>query len=304
MSQSCVVPPPLQAGDSIYLLSTARALSPEQADAFVGGIRAAGHTPIEGASLRARHHIFAGADAQRAADLQAALAHPQARAIWCGRGGYGTTRMLDLVDLRPLAAAPKWIIGFSDVTALLAASTRQGVACIHGPLGIFAQAADDGGAWQETLGILRGQWPTYSWQAHPRNVLGQASGRLMGGNLSLLAHVAGSPTAPDLADSLLFLEDVDEYLYQIDRMLLQLHRAGQLAQVRGVVAGTFRDMHDNPESFGSTLEEILTDAFAPYGIPVALHFPAGHIPHNRPLILGVRAALSVTPEGCQLRYQP
>lgn len=304
MSQSCVVPPPLQAGDGVYLLSTARALIPEQADAFVAGIRAAGYTPIEGASLRARHRIFAGTDAQRAADLQAALTHPNVRAIWCGRGGYGTTRMLDLVDLRPLAASPKWVIGFSDVTALLAACTRQGVACVHGPLGIFAQAANDGGAWEETLDVLRGQWPSYSWPTHPNNVIGEASGRLMGGNLSLLAHLVGSPTAPDFIDSLLFLEDVDEYLYQIDRLLLQLHRAGQLARVRGVVAGTFRDMHDNPEPFGRTLEEILTDAFTPYGIPVALNFPAGHIPHNRPLVLGVRAVLSVTSEGCQLRYQP
>ncbi|MBX3102360.1 MAG: LD-carboxypeptidase [Bacteroidetes bacterium] len=298
------IPPVLKPGDPVYLLSTARALSAEQADGLVAAVKAAGYRPVVGASLKARHHIFAGDDTLRTADLQRALDDPDIRAIWCGRGGYGTTRLLDAIDWRGFLVHPKWIIGFSDVTALLAQTVRHGIAAIHGPLGIFAQSADGAAAWQDTLDLLSGKWPQYSWPAGTGQITGQASGTLIGGKLSLLSHLVGSPGEFPWEDSLLFLEDVDEYLYQIDRLLLQLHRSGRLAGIRGVVAGTFSDIHDNPEPFGLTLHEILHRAFAPYHIPLALDFPAGHVTDNRPLPLGIPAQLAVTATGCRLSFQP
>lgn len=276
----------LQPGSEVYLLSTARALTPEQQSLFVRRMAELGYVPIVGNTLSQKHGVLAGTDEQRLADLQQALDHPTARAIWCGRGGYGTSRLLDSLDWTAYRKKPKWIIGFSDVTALLAAAVQNGGLAIHGPMGFSAGQPGTDAAWSHTHALLCGQPYGHAWQTSTQCINGETMGRLIGGNLCMLAHLAGTPTNYDYEGAILFVEDIDEYLYQVDRMLVQLQRCGLLSRLAGVVVGAFSDIKDNEDPFGYTLEEILDRAFRPLGIPVAYGYSAGHIAQNLPLPIG------------------
>ncbi|MFN7708082.1 MAG: LD-carboxypeptidase [Sphingobacteriia bacterium] len=286
------MPPILKATDEIYLLSTARAMSAEQRTAFVQQVAALGFSPIAGRSLSMQQGVLAGTDADRLADLQAALDHPTAQAIWCGRGGYGTSRLLDALDWTAYRRQPKWVVGFSDTTALLAAALAAGGYALHGVMGFQAGQPAYAGAWQGVKSLLMGAPMHYHWPASTHCLPGTASGRLVGGNLSLLAHMVGCRQEFDYQDAILFIEEIDEYLYSLDRMLVQLARSGRLAHIRGVVLGAFTQIQDNADPFGLSLAEILIRAFQGRGIPVAFGFPAGHEPPNLPLVLGAQVQLS------------
>ena len=243
-------------------------------------------------------NYFSGTDEQRLADLQQALDDPAVNAILCGRGGYGLSRIIDALDLTRFRQRPKWIIGFSDVTVLHAQLfTQYDTASLHSPM---AGAFNDGGVTGEGVLSLRraltGEPAAYTCAPHPFNRHGRAIAPLVGGNLSILAHLTGSPGEIDTRGKLLFLEDVGEYLYNIDRMLIQLKRSGKLAHLAGLVVGGFTELKDTTRPFGATVEQIIRDAVSDYNYPVCFGFPVSHGAGNVALKMGVTHTLIVSDE--------
>lgn len=231
-----------------------------------------GFRVIEGKTLGTGDGYFSGTDEERAADLQRMLDDDQVDAILCARGGYGVGRIIDRLDFSNFRKHPKWLIGFSDITVLHAhILSRCGVATIHGPMaGAFA-----GGGWskpsvQSLHRALRGLKSDHACEPHPLNRLGTASGVLFGGNLSLLAHLVGTPSEVDLRGKILFIEDVGELLYNIDRMMHQLHRSGRLSGLAGMIVGGFTECRDTERPFGKEVLAIISDILAGYDYPVCL----------------------------------
>jgi muramoyltetrapeptide carboxypeptidase len=265
--------------------------------------RVLGHEPVLGAHAAARHGYLAGTDAERLADLNAALANPDVDAVWCLRGGYGVTRILGGVDAAALARHPKPVIGFSDVTGLLLALWQAtGVVTFHGPTARQAMSPFTHRHFARVLaepsaaGALERLRPPADVLAPrtPRVVAlhgGSAEGHLVGGNLSLLQCLVGTPWCPSLDGALLFLEDVNEDLYRVDRMLSHLRLAGLLDRLAGIVVGQFTEMKRNTGDGAFGFDEVLHHYFVPLGVPVAYGFPIGHVDDQWTLPIGVRARL-------------
>lgn len=296
-----LIPEPLQPGDGVALLSTARAVSRKEMAPAQQVLRQWGYVPLEAPQLYQRRHQLAGTPRQRGEDFQWALENPQVKAILCARGGYGSVQMLDYFDHQLITQNPKWLIGFSDVTVLHNLFFQQGLASIHGPM-----ALNWANTPPEALTMLRqalcGQPPVITAPAHPLQISGKAQGLLTGGNLSMIYSQCGSPTALHTEGALLFLEDLDEYLYHIDRMMYNLLRNGYLQQLAGVLIGSLSDMNDNDPPFGEEAEEILHRHLAPLGIPVAMGLPAGHLREHYPLIMGGTAQMSVDQTGTKVLF--
>jgi len=265
--------------------------------------RALGYEPALGRHAAERHGYFAGTDDQRLADLNHALRDPDVAAIWCIRGGYGTTRILDRVDFDALARRPKPLIGYSDITAILNAATRRtGVVTFHAPMARAAMPAFSRLHFERVLGS-----PTAAGRLgrlpQPSDVLlpcdnrivalhgGVAEGPLAGGNLTLLQCLIGTLHFPDLNGAVLFLEDVGEDLYRVDRMLAHLRMTGALDRLAGVAVGRFTELKRHMSDGALGFEEVLATYLLPLGIPVAFGFPIGHIDDQWTLPLGVRARL-------------
>jgi muramoyltetrapeptide carboxypeptidase len=293
-------PPALRPGQTVALISTARKLSPEDVAIGIQCLTDWGLKVKIGDNLFAESGQFAGTDAQRLADLQAALDDPEIDAIICARGGYGTSRILDQVNFEALLRHPKWIAGFSDVTALHTHLHGLHLQSIHSTMPILFDT-DDRASMESLRKVLFGESQTYTIPPDPLNRMGMASGRLIGGNLSLLASVIGTHSDVDTAGKILFVEDTDEYLYHLDRMMIQLKRGGKLSGLAGLVVGSFTDIHDNGVPFGKTAYEIIAEAVAEYDFPVCFHFPTGHSPENLALICGREARLAVSPDAVQLK---
>lgn len=294
-------PPPLQAGDQVRLVASAKAVSAPVMDQAEEILLSWGLRVSRGAHLLNRSGMFAGTDAQRETDLQAAFQDATVKAIFFARGGYGTGRILDRLDFSPLLAQPKWLIGFSDVTCLHAAANGLGMVTLHGPMPeVFGRSTP---ACMELLRqVLFGLKPSYNLPTHPQQRQGHAQGKLLGGNLSLVVNSLATPTETDTQGTILFLEDVGEYLYQLDRLLLQLRRSGKLAHLAGLVLGAFTELQDNEPTFGESVWELVTRHVEDYDYPVICDFPAGHQADNRPLLLGSTAQMEVTSYGASLRF--
>ena len=226
----------------------------------------------------------------------------EVKAIISARGGYGTTRLLDQLDFTGFKKSPKWIIGFSDITALHCHLLGLGFESIHGIMpSLFSRPGSDE-ALESLRRVLFGGYISYQAPAHAFNCAGTAEGILMGGNISLLNTIIGTASDVDYTGKILFLEEIDEYLYNLDRMLVQLKRSGKLARLAGLVVGHMTDMRDNAIPFGKTAVEIIQEHTADYTYPVAYNFPTGHEPHNLALICGRNARLQVTGQGSFLEY--
>jgi muramoyltetrapeptide carboxypeptidase len=293
--------PYLKKGDKVAITCPAKKLPIPMTDA-VNLLTSWGLEVVLGATVNASYHQFAGDDAFRAADLQRFIDDDSVSAIIAARGGYGTIRMIDMVDFSRLQTNPKWIVGFSDITLLHShVISNYKLPCIHGqmPLNI-----PDASAYSlETLRkALFGEELIYTIDANPQNRSGDSSGILIGGNLSLLLAISGSVSDMDYSGKILFIEDVGEYLYAADRMLRALKRAGKLKNLAGLVVGGFTDMKDNDIPFGQTLPELIMDVVADYSYPVCFDFPAGHIPNNCSLVLGKTINLSVQTNGVGISY--
>lgn len=238
---------------------------------------------------------FSGTDEERLIDFQTMLDDPEVKAILCARGGYGTSRIIDAIDFSSFKKNPKWIVGFSDITVLHCHIYRNyNIASIHAPMaGAFNDAGYINRYVQSLRDMLEGKWARYSCEPHPFNRTGEGIGELVGGNLALLAHLTGSDSELKTKGRVLFIEDVGEYLYNIDRMLLQLKRAGRLKHLAGLVVGGFSDTKDTERPFGKDAYEIIRDMVAEYDYPVCFGFPVSHEKENLSLKIGAGHKLKV-----------
>ncbi|MBL4676350.1 MAG: LD-carboxypeptidase [Mucilaginibacter sp.] len=295
------IPPYLKKGDNVAITCPAKKLPIPMTDA-VNLLTSWGLEVVLGDTVSASYHQFAGDDDFRAADLQRFIDDDSIKAIFCARGGYGTIRMIDRVNFNRLRQNPKWFIGFSDITLLHShIINNYGLACIHGQMPLNIPDASKHSL--ETLRMaLFGEKLTYTIEQNPLNRTGDAEGILIGGNLSLMVAVNSSESDVDYAGKILFLEDVGEYLYAIDRMMRCLKRAGKLTGLAGLIIGGFTDMKDNDIPFGQTLPELVMDVVAEYDYPVCFDFPAGHISDNCSLILGQSVSLSVREKEVTIKY--
>jgi muramoyltetrapeptide carboxypeptidase len=287
-----ITPPILQKGDTIAILATARKNINDNLQPAIDLLRCWGLEVVIGKSIGLDDNQLAGTDEQRAADFQQQMDNPNIKAIWCVRGGYGTVRMIDLLDFTKFKKNPKWIIGFSDVTVLHNHLNTMGYKSIHGimPISVEKTAPES----IETLRTaLFGEKLSYKVDPFIMNRPGEASGEFVGGNLSILYSLFGSKSAIDCTNKILFIEDLDEYLYHIDRMMMNLKRNGCLESLKGIIVGSMEKMKDNEIPWGKNALEIIDDVTKKYNIPVLYNFPAGHIRDNRALILGNKISLHV-----------
>jgi len=299
-----IIPPCLQPGDTIGITCPAGYMPLEKAQTCIDTLPAWGYRVKVGATLGSpSENYFSGTDDQRLAELQQMLDDPAIKTILCARGGYGLTRIVDRIDLASFRQSPKWVIGFSDITLLHThILTRCNIATLHAPM---AGAFNDGGATgpgvESLRRVLAGEPQTYQAPVHPFNRQGSATGPLVGGNLALLAHSIGSPSEPDTRGSILFLEDVGEYLYNIDRMLHQLQRAGKLKDLAGLLIGGFTELKDTTRPFGASVEAIIRDVIGVTPYPVSFDFPVSHGKENVALKIGATYRLRVGSEGTVLQ---
>jgi muramoyltetrapeptide carboxypeptidase len=275
----------------------------ERAQTCIDTLQQWGYRVKTGPTLGGRSdNYFSGTDEERLTDLQQALDDPDVHAILCGRGGYGLTRIIDRIDFTRFRRRPKWIIGYSDITLLHShIEANFNIATLHSPM---AAAFNEGGAegpyiWALHL-ALEGKDLDYTCAPHPFNRPGQTIAPLTGGNLALLAHLCGTASAVPMAGKILFLEDVGEYLYNIDRMLRQLKRNGRLDRLAGLLVGSFTELKDTMRPFGATAEEIIRDSIREYDYPVCFGFPVGHSDANFPLRAGTEHRLTITADRTSL----
>ena len=296
-----LIPPYLKKGDKIAITCPAKKLPQPMTDA-VALLESWGLAVVLGETVAASYHQFAGDDDFRAKDLQRFIDDDSIKAIIAARGGYGTIRMIDKVDFSGVAKNPKWIIGFSDITLLHThLSANFNMASIHGQMPVNIPDASKH-SLQTLKSALFGEKLSYQFESHSLNRSGDSNGILVGGNLSLLVAAAGSVSDLDYRDKILFIEDVGEYLYSIDRMLYSLKRAGKLAGLKGFIVGAFTDVKDNDIPFGQTVPQIIMNLIQEYDYPVCFDFPAGHIPDNCSLIFGQFVNLSVAGNGVDIDF--
>ncbi|WP_242927953.1 S66 peptidase family protein [Pontibacter vulgaris] len=293
---------PLRRGDKIAILSTARKVSLQELEAAIQTFESWGLYVVLGQTIGASYNQFAGDDALRLQDFQQMLDDPGIKAIVCARGGYGTTRIIDQVDFSGFKKNPKWLVGFSDVTTLHSHIHNLGVETIHATMPVLFSKEGTAEAIESMRQLLFGEEPQYNAPAHAFNRTGTAQGQLVGGNLSMLHTLTGTRSDIDTRGKILFLEDLDEYLYHIDRMMVHLDRSGKLSQLAGLIVGHMSDMHDNAIPFGKDAYEIIAEHTGKYNYPVCYNFPVGHEAHNLAVVCGREAKLAVSENGSSLVY--
>jgi len=290
------IPPYLQKGDTIGLVCPAGFMPVEKISECIRVLNEDwGFTTKVGNTLGRQYHYFSGTDDERLEDFQHMLDDDNLKAILCARGGYGLSRIIDKIDFTNFKKNPKWIIGFSDITVLHSHIYRNhNISTLHAPM---ANAFNEEGYKNEFVQSLRyaleGKKIKYQAALHEFNRKGEAIGELVGGNLALLAHLVGTDSDLKTKGRILFIEDVGEYLYNIDRMLYQLKRSGKLDKLAGLIVGGFIDMKDTERPFGQTVHEIIRDAVADYDYPVCFDFPVSHGKENYALKVGAGYKLKV-----------
>jgi muramoyltetrapeptide carboxypeptidase len=297
-------PPFLQAGDKIGIVAPASVIKYQDIKPGINMVKNKWKLDvIEGKTLKSAHHQFSATDDERRQDLQTMLDDPSIKAVIAARGGYGCSRIIDQLNFDKFKESPKWIVGFSDLTVLLAKLYSINYASIHAPM-VKSMTLDGAELAAESLRkLLFGVLPVYSVQPHPLNRPGTAHAHIVGGNLCLLAHMVGSTTDVDTFGKILFLEDVGEYYYNLDRMVIQLKRAGKLNNLAGLIVGQFADMKDNTNpTFGKDVNEIILEHVKEYTYPVCFNFPVGHVADNRAMAIGMTASLDIQQTGAELRF--
>ncbi len=292
----------LQKGDTIAILATARKNVDDNLKPAIDLLHSWGLKVIIGNTIGLDDNQLAGTDEQRAADFQQQLDNPNIKGIWCVKGGYGTVRIIDLLDFTQFKQNPKWIIGFSDITVLHNHLNTMGFKSIHGIMPISITRASTESIESLKLALFGGQL-TYQIATEEMNRVGIATGELVGGNLSILYSLLGSQSAIDCKDKILFIEDLDEYLYHIDRMMMNLKRNGCLESTKGIIVGSMSKMRDNEIPWGKTALQIIEDVTKTYNIPILYGFPAGHIHDNRALILGSKVSINVGKESSSVIFK-
>lgn len=286
-------PPFLKEGDSIGITCPARKISLGDIQKAIEILESWNLKVIVGDTIGKEDHQYGGSDMERQADFHRMLNDPNIKAIIAARGGYGSVRIMDNLDFRAFLDHPKWLIGYSDFTYFhTQLSCNIGVESLHATMPInFATNTTD--AISSLKNALFGKSLEYTFPAHPFNRNGSMQGEIVGGNLSILYSILGTKTILDTNKKILLLEDLDEYLYHIDRMMMALKRAGKLKNLAGLLVGGMTDMKDNAIPFGKTAEEIIQEHVAEYDFPVAYQFPSGHFEDNRAVFIGKNAQVNV-----------
>ncbi|MES2704335.1 MAG: LD-carboxypeptidase [Bacteroidota bacterium] len=298
-------PPYLSPGSVIGITCPSSYVSPDRVTHCTKVLQHWGFTVKQGKTIGTESFYFSGSDDERAADLQAMMDDPSINAILMGRGGYGMSRIIDRLDFTAFLKHPKWICGFSDIVVLLNhLQARYDMQGLHSPMcGHFKEGCDDSEFLKSFYAALTGESIFYHVPPSIFNRTGEAEGILTGGNLAILAHLAGSVSDVDTAGKILFLEDIGEYLYNADRMLMNLKRAGKFNNLKGLILGGFTDMQDTERPFGQTIEAIISDKVKEYKYPVCFNFPAGHQDTNFTLTLGATHRLIVGDQSSTLEMK-
>ena len=293
-----ISPPFLKKGDKIGIVAPARKIRKKELEPSFEIINRYGFDVVYSDNLFSEDNQFAGSDNTRARDLQQMLDNESVKAIMFARGGYGSIRIIDRLNFNKFKDNPKWLIGYSDITVFHSHVVRNfGIQTLHASMPInFAENTKP--ALDSLFDMLYGRLPNYEFESNQLNKIGDVKGTLVGGNLSVLYSLLGSDSFPETDGKTLFLEDLDEYLYHIDRMMMGLKRAGKLANLAGILVGSMTDMNDNTILFGKTAEEIIKDIVDEYDYPVYFCFPAGHIADNRALVMGGNVRLEAKNENC------
>lgn len=296
-----IQPLQLKKGDKIAIVCPAKKL-PKNIDQAIAILTGWGLEVLVGKTVDASHHQFAGNDEMRANDLQQYLDDPIVKAIIAARGGYGTLRIIDELDFTAFEQSPKWLIGFSDITVLLShAFAKLNTQSIHAQMPYtFEESTPE--ALESLRKVLFGEEVAYQYNSTFENQVGNADGILIGGNLTLLIAVEGSVSEMDYDDKILFLEDVGEHEYAIDRMMRTLKRKGKLAGLKGLIIGAFNEVGEEKIPFGQSPEEVIWELVKEYQYPVCFNFPVGHIDDNRAMVLGKTIALNVKQQAVEFRY--
>lgn len=293
-------PPFLQPGDEIRIVSPSGKIDPAYIDGAKKVLSGWGYNATEGQFARSEYGRFGGTKEQRTADLQEALDNPQVKAILCSRGGYGVAQIIDKIDFTAFCDRPKWLIGFSDITILHNAITQKGIASIHAIMAKHLTELDGNYEPVNRLkNLLEGNLTEYSIKSDADNREGSASGRLIGGNLSVLAGMIGTSFDLPYEGNILFIEEIDERPYHIDRMMNNLRLSGALDKLSGLVVGQFSDCDEDPQMMQS-IHEIILEAVKDANYPVCFNFPSGHVDYNLPLILGAESTLTVNSQTSEL----
>lgn len=299
-----IIPPYLKPGDKFVIISPSGTVLPERVDGAVRAIEKWGFVPVISEHCKEEYHAYnvithSASPEHRLADLQWALNDPQVRAILCSRGGYGAVHLLEHLDIDQLARDPKWLIGFSDISALHAAWHRAGIVSIHSPMAKHLTLYDSSNETNSiNYNILTGKGlPTYNEAPHPHNRTGNATATITGGNLAVLMGLLATPFNIIKPGNILFIEDVAEQAYQVQRLFYHLKLAGILPRLAGLIVGQFTK-HRGYDT--SAMYDMIQDMVAPYNYPVAFNFPIGHVERNVPIVEGTTATLEVNDTNVKL----
>lgn len=296
-----LTPRALRRGDRVAIVSPSSIIKPQTVYNAMPVLAEQGWVTYVGEHTFDRYGTYAGTDEARYADLETALLDPDTRAIICARGGYGAVHLLERLDRLPLRDDPKWIVGYSDISALHALMSKHGIESIHAPMcKHLAQHHGNDADSRRLFALLSGEREPVRVQGHRNNRAGEASGRLLGGNLAVIAGLVSTPFDVLQRDTILFIEDIAEPVYKIERILYNLRLNGVLPSLRGLIVGRFTDY--TPGGDNETMEDMIARMVEPYGYPVAFNVPVGHVDHNIPLVCSASVCLNVSREGTVIEY--
>lgn len=297
MTDNIIQPPYLKKGDTVAIVAPSGILKSREGEIqqAIRLLESWGLQAIVGNHVFSKADHFAGTDAERCEDLQQAMDDPSISAIWCARGGYGTVRILDRLDYTKFKKNPKWLIGYSDITALHNQMHNEGFESLHALMCVsLTKDISEIEATVDTFkSAIFGNPTNYTLEGNGANRVGHAKGQLVGGNLTILHTMLGSKTSIDTNGKILFIEEIGEYKYHIDRMLQSLKRAGYFDNCNGVIVGDMTKLRKNTTLWGSSIEQLILDALSEYDFPIAFNMPAGHEKDNRALVLGRTVTLDV-----------
>jgi muramoyltetrapeptide carboxypeptidase len=292
----------LQTGDKVSIVSAAGKINRDVVERGAAILSQEGFIPVIGENAFAEFNSFAGTDAQRASDLQFALDHPEIKAIFFSRGGYGSIRTFQLLDWKNFIRNPKWLIGFSDITIFHSFAIINNIASVHGVMpAFFEQDGEKTESFKLLIDLLKGNLPEYHIQPHYLNRFGKVENTLVGGNLTILQSIRGTNLDFNPKGKILFVEDIGEYYYHVDRMMMNFKTGKVLEKISGMVVGYFTDMKDGETPFGKSAYEIIREAVEPYDFPVVFGFPAGHELPDFPLLMSGKVVLEVTKDEVKIR---
>ena len=290
-----IFPKPLKKGDTIAILSPAGSVNPEHVECAIPVLKEQGWDVIVMPHTLGNYGNYSGTISERYSDLKDAFLNPSVRAILCSRGGYGVVHLMDSLNQLPLNDDPKWVIGYSDISALHALMSTKGIASIHASMTSHIRKGAEDIDNQMLFKILKGEAPAYTFDGHQYDRLGQCSGKIIGGNVAVIAELINTPYDIIEDDTILFIEDIAEPIYKIERIMYQLRLSGVLPRLRGLIVGQFTEY--KPDNSYADMETMIYDMVSPYEYPVAFNVPIGHVEHNIPIIESAKATLKVTDTG-------